>query len=82
MCMKYVTDHFTLEMIKENKYNIKIKTLKKYQFKEKIKKAKSSINSNLIAKMLHKPKEKNNMEKNNNYNRYNCSNMWNFMFIF
>lgn len=60
--MKYVTDHFTLEMIKENKYNIKIKTLKKYQFKEKIKKAKSSINSNLIAKMLHKPKEKNNIE--------------------
>ena len=33
--MKYVTDHFTLEMIKENKYNIKIKTLKNISSKKK-----------------------------------------------
>ena len=60
--MKYVTDHFTLKMIKETKYDIKIKTLKKYQFKKKIKKAKPSINSKIIATMLHKPKKENVIE--------------------
>lgn len=60
--MKYVTDHFTLEMIKEPTYTLVPKTLKKRIFKENIKKAKSSINSGKIAHMLHKPKKYNKIE--------------------
>lgn len=60
--MKYVTDHFTLEMIKEPSYTLVQKTLKKSKFMEDIKKAKSSINSGKIAYMLHKPKKYNNIE--------------------
>ena len=55
--MRYVTDHFTLDMIKEPTYTLLQKTLNKKNFIERIKKAKSSINSGKIAYMLHKPKK-------------------------
>ena len=60
--MKYVTDHFTLKMISESTYTIKPKTLKKSKFKRCVKKAKSCINSKLIAHMLHKKAGKNRIE--------------------
>lgn len=60
--MKYVTDHFTLEMIKEPTYTLVQKTIRKNIFKKNIKKAKSSITSGKIAYMLHKPKKHENIE--------------------
>lgn len=56
--MKYVTDHFSLDMIKEPTYTLIQENMKKYKFMKNIKKSKSSIGSKLIAKMLHKPKRK------------------------
>ena len=60
--MRYVTDHFTLEMIKEPTYTLVPKTLKKRKFIENIKKAESCINSGKIAYMLHKPKKHENIK--------------------
>lgn len=56
--MKYVTDHFNLEMIKEPTYILVPKTLNRKKFLKRVKKSKSSIGSKVIAKLLHKPKEK------------------------
>lgn len=52
--MRYVTDHFSLEMIKDPTYTIIQKTLKRQAFMDCIIKARSSITSGKIAYMLHK----------------------------
>ena len=56
--MKYLTDHFNLNMINETTYTLTTHTLNKKNFIKQTKKAKSSIGSQLIAKILHKPHEK------------------------
>ena len=60
--MKYVTDHFNLEMIKEPTYTLVQKTLSQKKFIISVKKAKSSISSGKIAYMLHKPKKRDKIE--------------------
>lgn len=56
--MRYVTDHFTLDMIRDPSYTLNPKSIKKQEFKKNIKNAKSSITSKSIANMLHKPIDK------------------------
>ena len=56
--MRYVTDHFTLDMIRDSSYTLTPKCIKKRVFKKNIKNAKSSITSKIIANMLHKPIDK------------------------
>lgn len=56
--MKYLTDHFNLNMINETAYTLTTHALNKKKFIKQTKKAKCSIGSQLIAKILHKPREK------------------------